>query len=176
MNSLPVINILYLNCFICSYKLHASTICLSSSTWLSEKKTQTTELQRWSWYIFELLSHHSRYPPLLTICMLSPLAPYLDADNLLIELVTRKQVNIFPKMSNISFELWQASVPSLTHKTHKNQKSSRTKRRLTLLNHRFHEIHLQAYFDVIGDYWQLWKYLYQLYNFCISGNKGTKYW
>lgn len=83
----------------------------------------------------------------------------------------------FPKTWNVPFKLEQASVPALTHKTHKNQNSSTTKRRLTLLNYRPHEIHLQAYFNMmISDYWQLSKYLYQLYNFCISGKKGMKYW
>lgn len=36
----------------------------------------------------------------------------------------------------------------------------------------FHEIHCQAYFNVMSDYWQLWKY--QRYNFCISGNKRNE--
>lgn len=124
-------------CRICEAAL---CTCVVKIKYISSLKAQTMQH-----------SHASSFP-LLTVFTLG------QANHLLALRNVQNQ-----SKCQTSFKVEQASVPSHAHKN--TRIKSVTKRRLTLQNHRFHEIHLQAYFNVISDYRQLWKYLFSYITF-----------
>lgn len=61
-------------------------------------------------------------------------------------LIKKVNKDVFPRHLSLPY-IWNKPLSIHWHKKHT------TRRRFTPQNHRVHEIHLQAYFSVISDYW-----------------------